>query len=228
MKPDIVFDEDNILICNKTPGVASQSERSFEQDLQSSVMTYLKEAGREPYAAIINRLDKPVGGLVLFACNKRTASLLSAMTGDHSIEKSYYAVVKGRPTSKGEFEDYLMKDSKGNLSRVVGKNVPQAKKAKLLYEVLEEKEILNQVYSLVRIRLLTGRHHQIRVQFASRGYGLYGDMKYNPDFKDARGITPALFAYQLSFHNPSGLPKITVAVKPQGEIWDFDFFRENP
>lgn len=222
MIPNIVFDEDNIIICNKPAGVASQSERSFETDLQSSVLTSLVQSGREPYAAIINRLDKPVGGLVLFACNKKTASLLSAMTGAHSIEKYYYAVVQGQPGAKGEMEDFLYKDPKTNRSTVVKATAPGAKKAKLVYETLEEQEIEGTIYSLVKIRLLTGRHHQIRVQFASRNCPLYGDVKYNPQFLERRDVTPALFAFQLSFQNPTSHARIMVEVRPEGGIWNWN------
>jgi 23S rRNA pseudouridine1911/1915/1917 synthase len=81
------------------------------------------------------------------------------------------------------------------------------------------------MYTLVKIQLYTGRHHQIRVQFSGRGHGLYGDVKYNPDFKERRGVVPALFAYSLSFNNPNGVERIRVEVNPQGKIWDFEYFK---
>ncbi len=226
MKPEIVFEEENIIICNKPPGVASQSDKTFETDLNSGILTYLVESGKAPYCTPINRLDKPVGGLVLFACDKKTASKLSAMTGEHAIEKYYYAVVKGVMIGKGEFVDYLIKEPRNNLSKVVSKDVKGSKKAILLYEALETKQIEGQDYTLLRIRLLTGRHHQIRVQLASREHCLYGDMKYNSEFIQSRGVFPALFAYKLSFVNPNGLPKITVEVEPKGSIWKFDILKK--
>lgn len=90
MKPDIVYEDGNIIICNKPVGMASQSERSFDIDLLGTVRTYRSEQGYNGDVHIINRLDKPVGGLVLFALNKKTAAALSAMSGGHSIEKQYY------------------------------------------------------------------------------------------------------------------------------------------
>ena len=226
IQPDIVYEDNNIIICNKPAGVASQSERSFENDLLSMVKTYRASGGQGGTDThIINRLDKPVAGLVLFALNKRTAAGLSAMSGEHSIEKNYYAIVKGTPQQKGEMTDYLVKDGRNNISVVVDKTAPGAKKARLAYETLETAMIDGEVYSLVRIKLYTGRHHQIRVQFASRGHGLYGDIKYNPDFAGKRGVTPQLFAYRLSFANPAGADRITVEVKPDGKFKTFEYFK---
>ena len=117
MALDIAYEDNYVIICNKLPGVASQSDKTFERDLLSEVLTYRKEKGEPSIAHIINRLDKPVGGLVLFAKNKKTAAQLSAMSGEHSIEKKYYAVVKGELSEKGEFTDFLLKEAKGNVSK---------------------------------------------------------------------------------------------------------------
>lgn len=108
-KPDIVYEDDNIIVCNKKAGVASQSERSFANDLTSMLMTYLVSSGRKCNVHIINRLDKPVEGLVLYALNKKAAAGLSALSGEHAIEKYYYAVVTGRPENKGNYTDYLLR-----------------------------------------------------------------------------------------------------------------------
>lgn len=225
MALDIAYEDNYVIICNKLPGVASQSDKTFERDLLSEVLTYRKEKGEPSIAHIINRLDKPVGGLVLFAKNKKTAAQLSAMSGERSIEKKYYAVVKGELSEKGEFTDFLLKEAKGNVSKIVKEGTNGAKKAVLGYEALEQKKIGDEVYTLVRVSLHTGRHHQIRVQFSGRGHALYGDMKYNSDFKEKRGVVPALFAYSLAFNNPNGVDRIKVQVKPQGLIWDFEYFK---
>lgn len=223
MKPDIVYEDKNIIICNKPVGVLSQQDRSFTESLLDSVRIRRALKGEREETHIINRLDRNVGGLVLFACNSKTAAALSALSGEHSIEKNYYAVVEGVLEKKGEFTDWLVKDAKNNISHVsnTGEN---ARKASLSYRLLETKQIDGKEYSLVDIRLHTGRHHQIRVQFSSRGHALYGDVKYNPDFADRRGVAPALFAYKLSFNNPFGADRITVMVEPQGKIWDFEYF----
>lgn len=227
MRPQIIYEDNNIIICNKPAGVASQSERSFEVDLMSGLKTALTAVGKKSDLYIINRLDKPVAGLVLFARSKAIAAKLSALSGEHSIEKHYYAVVLGEITMSGEYVDYLKKDTKENVSRVVPENTPEAKKAMLFYEPLEQKNIAGRVYTLVKIRLLTGRHHQIRVQFSHHEHALYGDLKYNKDFAGKRGVTPALFAGSLSFNNPAGADRITVEVKPVGEIWNFEYFKQS-
>lgn len=214
MKPDIVYEDKHIIICNKPAGVSSQSDKSFDVDLTSQVLTYRTSKKEPAQAHIINRLDKPVGGLVLFAKDKETAAKLSALSGEHSIEKSYYALVSGDVKEKDILTDYLLKDAKNNISKVVSENTSGAKKASLIYEKIGSKTIAGKQYSLVKIRLFTGRHHQIRVQFASRNHPLYGDVKYNPEFAAKRGVrvTPALFAYRLSFENPYGAERITVEV----------------
>ncbi len=223
---NIAYEDKDIIICNKAPGVASQSDKTFERDLLSEVLVYRTSRNEPAVAHIINRLDKPVGGLVLFAKDKKTASLLSAMSGEHSIEKKYYAVVSGELTGKEELVDFLLKDGKENISRVVSEGTKDAKKAVLSYEALEHCEIEGKIYTLVRVILHTGRHHQIRVQFAHRGYALYGDVKYNKDFSGARGVTPALFAYSLAFNNPKGVDRVKVEVLPQGKIWEFEYFKQ--
>ena len=123
------------------------------------------------------------------------------------------------PCDKGEFTDYLLKDGKNNISTVTDKDTKGSKKAVLLYEKLGEKTIDGEKYSLMRVRLLTGRHHQIRVQFSHHGYPLYGDIKYNSDFRNRRDVSPALFAYHLSFKNPVGADRITVEAEPESEIF---------
>lgn len=220
----IVYEDNNIIICNKPAGMLSQSDRSFSRDLLGMVKTYCVENNKSGDVHIINRLDRPVGGLVLFALNKKTAAGLSAMSGEHSIEKEYYAVVKGELTKGEELCDYLLKDGKANYSKVVSKDTPDAKKAVLSYEPLEIADTMYGKYTLVKIKLYTGRHHQIRVQFSHRQMPLYGDVKYNPDFMGKRAVNPALFAYSLAFNNPAGADRIQVSVKPEGSMWDFEYF----
>ena len=134
--------------------------------------------------------------------NERTAADLSRQVSDHiHMEKWYLAVVRGKlPEKQGRLVDYLLKDGKTNMSRVVKEGTKGSKRSELEYEVVWEQE----ERSLVRVHLLTGRHHQIRVQMAGAGAPLWGDNKYNPEFVNKRGYFPiALRAFRLSFCHPA-------------------------
>ena len=157
---NIIHETKDIIIVNKPAGQLSQGAKGFDLDLVSEVMTYNASQGKPAYAAIINRLDRPVSGLVLIAKNKSAAAKYSEL--------------------KGTFVDYLKKDGRTNTSAIVpadaAANDKEAKLSKLEYEVISYDEVKDITH--VRIHLITGRHHQIRVQFASRRNPLVGDYKY--------------------------------------------------
>lgn len=178
---DIIMEDADKIILYKKAGQLSQSGKSFELDLVSEVMAYRRKKGEPPYAAIINRLDRPVSGLVLMAKSQKEAARLSALMQRESLNKEYDAVVCGKPEPlSGTFVDYLIKDGKENVSRVATEKTAGAKRAELRYEVVSCESVTQEqrVYSMVHIQLITGRHHQIRVQFASRNLPLLGDVKY--------------------------------------------------
>lgn len=199
MTPEIIYEDDKMLICKKKAGVLAQANRSFDQDMVSALMAYRKRKKEDTYVAVINRLDRPVEGLMVFAKTREEAARLSKLMQKNTFDKTYIAVVIGKLNQQsGVLEDYILKDSKNNISHIVNKGVKDAKYAKLSYEVIKTQEIeladgTNQQVSWVKIQLETGRHHQIRVQFASRGNVLVGDVKYqkNADV-DMRMLTKAL------------------------------------
>lgn len=212
IQESIIYEDKDMIICHKQSGWLSQSDKSFAVDMVSALRAYRSRKGEDSYIAVINRLDRPVSGLVLFAKNPKSAAKLTAKMQQNHINKYYYAVVCGKLSEKsGTFVDYLVKDGKTNISRVTT-NIKEGKRAELEYEVLCEKE----EHSLVRIHLKTGRHHQIRVQFASRGLPLLGDFKYNPMVKENGNI--ALCAYRLEISNQ------VFEVKPLGQ--EFSEFLE--
>lgn len=182
---NIIHETKDIIIVNKPAGQLSQGAKGFDLDLVSEVMTYNASQGKPAYAAIINRLDRPVSGLVLIAKNKSSAARFSTlMQKDGGLNKQYEALICGKLSEpQGIFVDYLKKDGRSNTSAVVpadtAANDKEAKLSKLEYEVISYNEELN--ISHVRIHLITGRHHQIRVQFASRMHPLVGDYKYAAD-----------------------------------------------
>lgn len=176
---EIVYEDENVLVVNKAAGRYTQSARPQDKDLVSEVLLYRRRKGETPYAALINRLDQPVSGLVLFAKTKGMAASLNRQMKDGKFCKQYYALVCGKPEPvHGKYVDYLIKDSRRNQSCTADKTVPGSRRAELEYEVLKTKQVNGQAVSLVKIHLLTGRHHQIRVQFSSRGLPLLGDVQY--------------------------------------------------
>ncbi|SEG02970.1 RluA family pseudouridine synthase [Lachnospira multipara] len=192
----IIYEDNEKLIVDKKAGQLSQSGKGMDLDLMSEVLTYRKRKGEDVYAAIINRLDRPVAGLVLFAKTKEAAAKYSKEVQDKgSISKVYEAYVYGKFDCKKEtLTDYLIHDKVNNTSSVwdggvqnsqevknaksaQNSQIPQeAKESRLEYEVLSYDEATN--VSKISVKLLTGRHHQIRVQFASRGHVIIGDYKY--------------------------------------------------
>ena len=173
---NVIYEDKDKIIVNKPAGQLSQSARGFDMDLVSEVLTYRKNKGEEAYAAIINRLDRPVSGLVLIAKNKKEAARLSALMQRESLCKQYLVLVCGRPHSD---------TGKDNTSKVVSKEQAGAKKAVLEYSLIDYDEERN--VSRLLINLITGRHHQIRVQLSSRNLPVVGDGKYggNPAVKKA-------------------------------------------
>lgn len=183
MSPEykIIFEDDKMLICDKPAGVLAQSGKSFDVDMVSALMMYRRKKGESAYIGVINRLDRPVSGLMVFAKTQQEASHLNKMLQQNTFNKQYYAVVCGKPAAKkATLVDYLLKDAKANISSVVAEGTKDAKKSELEYEVIAEavQEETQMPISLIKIHLITGRHHQIRVQFASRSMPLLGDTKY--------------------------------------------------
>jgi len=143
---------------------------------------------------LVHRLDRPVGGVMVFAKTSKAASRLSSQVSNHTLKKTYVAVIEGKIKKEDILVDYLYKDTNKNISYVVSKD--KGKESILNYKVLSYKDN----FSLVEINLKTGRSHQIRVQFSSRGYPLVGDAKYNKNHDGKTNV--ALFAKRLEFIHP--------------------------
>ncbi len=182
MKPDIVFEDDYMIACIKPYGVPAQSDKTFSADMITLVKEYIYDRDgltEEPYLAVINRLDRPVSGIMLFAKDEKTAAKLSDMIQDREISKFYQVIVRGfLDEPEGEWTDYLQHDKKSNQTKAVSKDTKGAKKAVLRYEVLDELDTDEGSVSYLLVELLTGRHHQIRCQMASHGHPVWGDTKY--------------------------------------------------
>ncbi len=176
-----LFVDDDIVVCVKPVGLDSEKEMPTALS---------NEIGGEIFT--LHRLDKNVGGVMIFARNKKTAAYFSKLIQEGKLIKEYIALVHGKPPESGVLEDFLFKDSRKNKVFVVKRERKGVKKAKLEYKLLSGDDET----SLVRIRLHTGRSHQIRVQFSSRGYPIVGDHKYGS--RDERKA-PMLFSCALTF-----------------------------
>jgi len=193
---NIIFEDNHLLVVEKPIHIPVQADSSQDEDLLTKLKAYLKVKYDKPgnvYLGLVHRLDRPVGGLMVFAKTSKAASRLSEQVRQQQLNKTYLAVVYGEP-GQGTMSDYLTKDEKNNTSYI--SDAQHGKLAKLSYQTLG----VNPPLSLVEINLITGRSHQIRVQFSSRNYPLWGDQRYNPLAKVGQNI--ALYASELSFTHP--------------------------
>lgn len=226
MKLEILHEDEDIIVCVKPYGMPVQGDRSHDTDVLSYLKNHVfenEELEEEPYLAMVHRLDRPVGGVMVFAKNQRAAAKLSDQMQDGNMVKFYQAVLTGElPQESGVLEDYLVKDGKTNTSKVVKKGTKGAKKARLAYEVLDVLETDAGILSYVLVELITGRHHQIRVQMASRGCGIYGDTKYNPQFAKVKKKYQqiALFATRLEFTHPATGEHMVFKCEPEGDAFE--------
>lgn len=216
MEEYIIYEDRDILICHKRPGIPVQSAKFGVMDMECGLKNYLaeKEPDKVPYLGVIQRLDQPVEGLLVFAKTSQAAKELNRQLNQGCIGKYYLAVTSGKVSQeKGKLENYLKKDGKKNMSFVVEKTVAGAKKAVLEYELLESIAEKN----LLRIRLETGRHHQIRVQMSCAGMPLMGDRKYNT-IEDNEGDL-GLCSYKITLIHPRTRKKMCFKIWPSGSAF---------
>lgn len=218
MSLEILYEDKYIISVLKTAGMPVQPDRSGETSLSELVSEYCKKP-----CHIITRLDRPVGGISLFARDNETAARLTEVIRENRADKVYTAVVCGTPPLIGHVENYIFKNAKTNTSKIVNKGNIGAKRAALDYEAIES---CNN-YTLLKIYLETGRHHQIRVQLAHMGYPIYGDTKYNEAFRHKRNVMPALFAEEIGFMHPVTGEKIHLSVYENEVRYLFSRLKEN-
>ncbi len=223
MEPIEVLYEDNHLIAiNKQSSDLAQGDATGDSPLADKVAQYLKAKYNKPgnvFVGVTHRLDRPVSGVMIFAKTSKALGRMNQLFKEKSeLDKIYWAIVEKRPeTPQGKLVNYLRKDEAKNKSFVCDKNTPNAKEAQLEYKLLDESD----KYYLIEVKLLTGRHHQIRVQLANIGCIIKGDLKYgakrsNPD----GGI--CLHARRISFIHPVSKQEVTiVAPVPDNSLWKF-------
>ncbi len=207
IKLNIIYEDNHIIVVEKPFNILSQADNTGDIDMLTLIKNYIKEKYNKPgnvYLGLVHRLDRPVGGVMVFAKTSKAASRLSDQIRKNEFDKTYLAVVHGILKEKeGTFKDYLKKNNDGN---TIVTNEKDGKLSILHYKVLDINKEKNE--TLVEIKLETGRHHQIRVQFSSRGYPLCGDQRYGK--MDNTQI--ALYAYKLEFIHPVKKEKVTFSL----------------
>lgn len=212
----ILYEDGQILVCVKPAGIPVQSASVGTKDMVSILRNYRMEKERELYVGLVHRLDQPVQGVMVFAKTKAAAADLSRQVSDGRMKKQYLAVVCGKPAEKeGVLVDYLLKDGRTNTSSIVKKETKGAKRAELSYRIVREM----QGFALAQINLVTGRHHQIRVQMAGAGMPLAGDRKYNRGEGADASKYVALAAHRLEFFHPVTGKKLCFEEEPEGELF---------
>lgn len=224
MEIDILYEDGQLLVCRKPAGVPVQSGKVGQKDMVSILRNYRNGKEGDTYIGLVHRLDQPVQGVMVFAKTKMAAAGLSRQITDGRMKKQYLAVTCGKPMKKqGVLVDYLLKDGRTNTSSIVPEGTKGAKRAELRYRIIAE----TPGYALAEIDLLTGRHHQIRVQMTGAGMPLAGDRKYNLSDAGQTEKYVALAAHRLSFEHPVLKKEICFEGKPEGAIFKkFESFPE--
>lgn len=215
----IIFEDNHLLVVVKPVNMPVQEDDSHDPDLLSLLKTDLKRRYGKPgnvFVGLVHRLDRPAGGVMVFAKTSKSASRLSDQVRTRSLDKHYYAVVHGVPDrASGTLRHYLVKDHAANTVRTSTRHNKEAKESILQYEIAAGHES----FSLIRVQLLTGRPHQIRVQFSSIGCPLYGDQKYGVSMNKP-GQQLALWSTLLGFNHPISKERLIFrSAPPYGHPW---------
>ncbi len=222
---NILYEDNQIVVIVKPQNMPSAPDESGDEDALTFVKNYIKEKYNKPgeaYIGLVHRLDRPTGGVMVFARTSKAAARLSSQLQDGTMKKTYYAICNDCPKDKsGRLVNYLKKDSKENIVKIVSQGETNAKRAELEYKVLVRGET-----SLLEVNILTGRSHQIRVQLAGIGCPLVGDNKYGKD-KTRASKKLGLWAGRLEFVHPVTKEKMVFVAPPElsSEPWK-DFYIE--
>lgn len=217
----VVYEDNHIIIVSKAAGEIVQGDSTGDRPLSEDVKAYVKEAYAKPgavFLGVVHRLDRPAMGLVIFARTSKALSRLNEMFRDKDrIHKTYWAVVSNRPPKDADhLEQYLVRNPKNNKTYVAREGTKDAKLAALDYRVVAHSDR----YWLLEVKLLTGRHHQIRCQLAAMGCPIKGDLKYGAPRSNPDGSI-SLLARKLEFEHPVSRKQISVeAPVPAGKLWN--------
>lgn len=216
---NVVYEDNHLIIVNKKSGEIVQGDKTGDEPLSETVKAYIKEKYHKPgnvFIGVVHRLDRPVAGLVVFARTSKALSRLNEMFRVGDVHKTYWAIVKNRPPKDEDtLTHWLVRNTTQNKSYAYGREVPNSKKAILQYRLIGHTE----QYYLLEIRLLTGRHHQIRCQLAAMGCPIRGDLKYGARRSNPDGSI-SLLSRHVEFVHPVSKEQIRVdAPLPDERIW---------
>ncbi len=218
----IVYEDNHILVLNKLPSEIVQGDKTGDMPLSEKIKHFIKERDNKPgnvFCGVIHRLDRPVSGLIIFAKTSKALSRFNELFRDKTISKTYLAVVKNKPNNeKGLLTHYLVKNEKTNTSKAYPKEIAGSSKALLEYELIASSDN----YHLLKIKLLTGRHHQIRCQLSAMGCPIKGDLKYGFNRTNDGGFIH-LHSYQLEFVHPVKKENIVIKCLPisSDAVWNY-------
>jgi 23S rRNA pseudouridine1911/1915/1917 synthase len=226
MKINIIFEDNHIIVVEKPVNIPSQRDESNDDDILTLIKKDIIERYKKPgnvYLGLVHRLDRPAGGVMVFAKTSKAASRISEQMRSGNFKKIYFAVVYGRlKEAQGKLRHFLLKDGRTNIVSIVDESTSGAKLALLDYEEIEQATELN----LVKIDLHTGRPHQIRVQFSGIGSPVWGDQKYGLDLSKP-GRQLALWSSEITFAHPISNEKVSFTSNPPPkEPWNlFEYFK---
>lgn len=217
---DVLYEDNHLIAINKNPSDIVQGDKTGDEPLSESVKKYIKEKYQKPgnvFIGLIHRLDRPASGVVVFARTSKALSRMNELIRDNKIRKTYWAVVKNKPPeNEGILVHYLIKNQSRNTSFAYAEPGKERKKAELKYRIVDKSDN----YYLLEIDLITGRHHQIRVQLSAIGCPIKGDLKYGFD-RSNRNASIHLHAREISFVHPVSKVKIQITADPPGDpLWD--------
>lgn len=216
----VIYEDNHIIVVNKSPGEIVQGDKTGDTPLSEIVKGYIKEKYAKPgnvFCGVVHRIDRPVGGLVIFARTSKALSRLNEMLRKNQIHKTYWAIVEGHPeVEEADLENYMYSNGAMNKSFVCDAKHQDAKPARLHYRTIARGDR----YSILEINLITGRKHQIRLQLSNIGHPIKGDLKYgarrsNPD----GGIS--LQAHHIEFIHPVSGKEINLSLPPTPEMQKF-------
>ena len=216
---EVIYEDNHIIIVNKGSGEIVQGDKTGDRPLSDIVKDYIKTKYQKPgavFLGVVHRLDRPVSGLVVFARTSKALTRMNKMFAEGEVHKTYWAIVKNAPReAEGTLEHWLVRNEKQNKSYAYDKEKPNTKKAVLKYRIIGHSDN----YTLLEVRLLTGRHHQIRCQLAAMGCPIKGDLKYGAPRSNPDGSI-SLMARRVEFVHPVSKETIIAeAPIPDEPLW---------